>query len=93
MAKSKQNLKTQPYDVPEVGTGRSVVVTPSNAGDIAIWLGDANLRWGVNRKGVYQFKIKTRKGARVAVEGDTIIKFGTHRASSDPVTFAVAKAL
>lgn len=74
---------------PAPNGGRAVVVTETNFAAIAAWLGEALVLWEGGEKS--KVKLKTKKGPRVAVVGDTIIKYGTRR-NKGAVTFVVEKA-
>lgn len=89
-------INTAPY-TGVLGEGRSVVVTKRNIYKVNEWLGSqGDLLWGNDKKtkgSIPKFTIRTKKGIRVAVVGDTIVRFGNKRGFSDhPVSYAVVKA-
>lgn len=92
--KQTKKITTKAYDGKR-GEGRSVVLRASNKDAVISWIGPKLLAFAgsVDKLGKKpKLKIKTSRGVRVAVEGDTIVKFGTFRNGSDEVTFQVIKA-
>lgn len=76
---------------------REVLVTEAHSTDykhyanLANWLGDQG---GVSRGDGKPFRkikvrVSTRKGVRIAVEGDTIVKVGTRQGGNIPEFFVV----
>ena len=74
--------------------GRSVRITTRNHAAVAVWLGDALIRWEGGDHNAFKgpkLKFKTPKGPRVAQVDDVIVKHGTRR-NGGKVTFTVVKA-
>ena len=83
-------IKTKPYNGHR-GDGRSVIVTKANEAAVAEWVKDflVDPDGPTHVDGRPKFKLRTSLGIRVAVLGDTIIRFGNKR--KNDITFQVVK--
>lgn len=89
-------LKTSAhYDTdPKRQNGRSVRLTPRNGQAVLDWIGyeDAELEYVLrNGEQTPKIRVRTKKGIRVALPDDVILKFGNRRNGKQPF-FEVVKA-
>lgn len=86
---SKARVATKPYS-DGIRDGRAILVTEKNAHDVHNWIGEKSVLTYGDLKNLKKpkLKIKTEKGFRVALVGDTILKFGKGADS----TYLVVKA-